>query len=460
MWQAIRCVLSIVVCLECATTEMAAESMSLTAEIRKAILDYPEIPVPLERLRAAGPAALDELFQLRGDLELATSDERDPGRSADLRHQIDRLNSIIDLVGRQRYCSRSRLYWYTDFEQAKEAAQSSGKPILSLRMLGRLDEDFSCANSRFFRTTLYANAEISQLLRENFVLHWQSVRPVPKVTIDFGDGRKLERTLTGNSIHYMLTPDGDVVEALPGLYGPKAFLRNISAGLELARRVAALPPAERQNALAAHHATEFVRINESWESDLARVRLAPPSLAAVSQPRLAPNSGAPQPPANAAVVIARPKGGVEWPLVRAALPLATSPANLEDDRIWEAIAALHAEDAAIDDASRELIRSQNPTAARAGLVAITKRKVEDPLLQMVRTFESSIAVDTVKNEYRLHRQIHQWLLDASYRPGIAELNERVYAELFLTPSSDPWLGLAPADIYTALPNGGVVPSAK
>jgi hypothetical protein len=34
------------------------------------------------------------------------------------------------------------------------------------------------------------------------------------------------------------------------------------------------------------------------------------------------------------------------------------------------------------------------------------------------------------------------------------LNEWVYAELFLTPSSDPWLGLAPRDMYTALDGNG------
>lgn len=34
------------------------------------------------------------------------------------------------------------------------------------------------------------------------------------------------------------------------------------------------------------------------------------------------------------------------------------------------------------------------------------------------------------------------------------LNEWVYATLFLTPSSDPWLGLAPRDVYTALDNDG------
>jgi hypothetical protein len=33
-------------------------------------------------------------------------------------------------------------------------------------------------------------------------------------------------------------------------------------------------------------------------------------------------------------------------------------------------------------------------------------------------------------------------------------NERVYAELFLTPGSDPWLGLVSPDTYLALTPGG------
>ena len=45
--------------------------------------------------------------------------------------------------------------------------------------------------------------------RDKFVLHWQSVRPVPKVRIDFGNGRTLEKTLTGNSLHLVLDSDGD-----------------------------------------------------------------------------------------------------------------------------------------------------------------------------------------------------------------------------------------------------------
>ena len=39
---------------------------------------------------------------------------------------------------------------------------------------------------------------------------------------------------------------------------------------------------------------------------------------------------------------------------------------------------------------------------------------------------------------------------------VAAFNEKVYAELFITPKSDPWLGLLPSDVYTGLENGGVV----
>jgi hypothetical protein len=72
----------------------------------------------------------------------------------------------------------------------------------------------------------------------------------------------------------------------------------------------------------------------------------------------------------------------------------------------------------------------------------------------VANFQRSIAVDTLRNEYLLHRQIHNWLAQANSSLAIDTLNERVYAELFLTPSSDPWLGLVPAATYTALPADG------
>jgi hypothetical protein len=177
----------------------------------------------LASLRQRGPSAMDEIATLRNDLQAQLAQQNDKAAYDALQSRITALNELMDQVGGAKYCSASQLYWYTDFAQAQAAAADQHKPILCLRMMGKLDEEFSCANSRFFRTTLYANAEISKTLRDSFILHWGSVRPVPKVTIDFGDGRKLERTLTGNSAHYVVAADGRVLDGLPGLYGPQAF---------------------------------------------------------------------------------------------------------------------------------------------------------------------------------------------------------------------------------------------
>ena len=40
-------------------------------------------------------------------------------------------------------------------------------------------------------------------------------------------------------------------------------------------------------------------------------------------------------------------------------------------------------------------------------------------------------------------QVHDWFATGHASSDADALNERVYAELFLTPSSDPWLGLIP-----------------
>jgi hypothetical protein len=141
----------------------------------------------------------------------------------------------LDAVCAQKDAHTSLLYWFTDLDAAIAEARRTAKPILSLRLLGRLDEELSCANSRFFRKLLYPDARINQVLRQDFVLHWQSVRPVPKVTLDFGNGRRIERTLTGNSAHLVLDSHGRVVDALPGLVSREAFLELLAQARTFAR---------------------------------------------------------------------------------------------------------------------------------------------------------------------------------------------------------------------------------
>jgi hypothetical protein len=409
----------------------------------------------VQRLRESGPVALSELFEYRETLLGTINENAQEDFTVELRDELTRLDDVIDRVGGQKYCTASKLYWYTDLEQAKAVAEASGKPILSLRMLGKLTDEYSCANSRFFRTTLYANDEISKMLREQYVLHWKSVRPVPKVTIDFGDGRKLERTLTGNSIHYVLDFSGRTIDALPGLYGPQAFVERLNLAREAWKQSSSVDANQRDKVLYAYHLNRLSEIESNWTSDLQRAKqfMNAQGLQSAVPPQLAQPGAAP--PVEVATRRALPKAAVEMPMLRA-LKLAQLDADTSDE-LWNAIGRLHAEDAMLDEASVTLIQRQNPTAFQAGQVAITKRVVENPLLRLVRNLQSSIALDTVRNEYQLHRKIHEWFVAQDAEPMEVEaLNERVYAELFLTPSSDPWLGLVPANTYTALKNNGIV----
>ncbi|WP_019500226.1 hypothetical protein [Pseudanabaena sp. PCC 6802] len=347
----------------------------------------------------------------------------------------ERLRKVLDQICQQKDCDMSRLYWYTDLEQAKAAAKTSNKPILSLRLLGYLDEDLSCANSRFFRTVLYPNAEISQYLRDRFILHWQSVRPVPKVTIDFGDGRKLQRTLTGNSIHYILDSEGRTVDALPGLYAPKAFYHNLAIAEQAALQSSKLAGNDRTQWLRSYHSDRLNVLQTNWRSDLVRLGIAYQPLLASSQVESNLTS---TPDAEIAGRRAIAKSAPEIPLLRrtrSSSVLASNNDKLTDTQ-WQRMAALNAREVKLDDNSQALMRR--------------KLSSQSSFPQVLANFERAIAQDTVRNEYLFHARLHQWLAEGTAENNLNALNERVYSELFLTPSSDRWLGLSARDVYTGI----------
>jgi hypothetical protein len=402
-------------------------------------VDTPEFTQLAAKLRQPGPEGL--AIALRQYRDASDHVER------------TRFRFLVDQVAGQRDATVSKLYWYTDFEQAKQAAAETGRPILSLHMLGKLTDEFSCANSRFFRTALYANKEISDYLRDNFVLHWESVRPVPRVTVDFGDGRKLERTITGNSAHYVLDSQGRPLDVLPGLYGPKAFAAWLQRAHDYERRMVNVAEEQRHSWLTSYHREQLAAVNEALRSDLAvhAANLLQDSNAAAPTKSLQQQA---KPTAREAAFRAVTKTAVEAPLVAPFVP-ANDALQAQGDELWRRIAATRADQSKLDEASINLICGENPTAVEAGGRAAGKFRVEDPIVRMLRNFEEAMALDAVKNEYLLHRQIHQWYLDGTASADVRALNERVYAELFLTPSSDPWLGLAPGDVYTALDGCGL-----
>jgi hypothetical protein len=85
---------------------------------------------------------------------------------------------------------------------------------------------------------LFADPKVRAFVAANFVPAWESVRAVPTVTIDFGGGRTLKRTVNGNVATYICAPDGRVVDILPGLSTPEAFLQDLRSARFLATRPA------------------------------------------------------------------------------------------------------------------------------------------------------------------------------------------------------------------------------
>ncbi|MBL8877021.1 MAG: thioredoxin family protein [Phycisphaerae bacterium] len=426
---------------------------------------------------ASGPARLSAL--------LAQYDA-DPGSIS---------TSAIDAAAGQYGAVWSRLYWHRTLEDAQVQARAEGKPILYLRMMGKLTDEYSCANSRFFRTVLYTNEAVSKLLRDKFVLVWESERPVPVITVDYGDGRTLKRTITGNSIHYVLNSDGRIVDALPGLYDPVAFARIIG-------RAGFIASEGSDSAIVAHLNDSLSRLDDAFSNDAFAAGIVPDATpiprrvmahvdnaisrtagkSTVEGPFLPPmrtelaktapapkaddamratmsKSGGerrlllattppqPQPEALNAQSIAETKYLAEAPLTRVAAQV--SPDQIGNDwQTWQRLAALHLRDAQLDARSLALIQNQNVGASPRDLDAT------------IQSFQSSLAADTVRNNYEFRPRVLQWLLDSGVRATPRDMNERVYGELFLTPRSDPWLGLAPENTYTALTNEGCSIAAK
>jgi hypothetical protein len=369
-------------------------------------------------LRAAGPQALVAVLHAR--------------RQADPERTDVRWDALVDEVAQQRDASWSELFWYTGLTRAKAAAASSGRPILSLRLMGELTDEYSCANSRFFRTALYSHPEVARWLRSNFVLHWSSERPVPKVTVDFGDGRVLQRTVTGNSAHYVLDAEGRPIDVVPGLYGPDAFRDALEESLELHAALVE-DPEHRERTLRRHHDAEVDEAVAVVHERLRGRRITRRKLrASMLEPQWVDTSAA------AAAPRALSKAVVERRLVE---EIGGEQVVMTTDGWWSVAGAVPAR---LHARSVELIAGERPDLEDVG--------------ELVRALEDSIALDTARNEYGLRVRIHAWFAAATPPDDFEALNARVYNELFLTPRDDAWLGLLERDVYTGLEHNGVTPA--
>jgi len=86
-------------------------------------------------------------------------------------------------------------------------------------------------------------------MSREFECAWESVRPVPRVAIDFGDGHRLERTLHGNIVTYLCTSAGEVFDLIPGLVDAGEYVRRLDQALRLERAAqwSALMPTDQRS---------------------------------------------------------------------------------------------------------------------------------------------------------------------------------------------------------------------
>jgi hypothetical protein len=287
--------------------------------------------------------------------------------------------------------------------------------------------------------------------------------------------------ITGNSIHYVLDADGTVLDALPGLYGAAAFLAELKQSEGLSGRDVL--------ALRRWHGSQGERICQVWLFSAMQIGMYGPAIgdqkfmtqafaeAFPKRPALPPDAEMRK------FIDQRPvaKSMVENPISqrigaapqRAAPPQAVSPspslasaaelshkplADRMTNELWEQMANIAFYDGRLDESSQRLMMAKLPReSVRPDDRAFLKSQEETPYSRTLERFEHAIALDTVRNQYLFHTQIHQWLEEDTtdhLRRDVEALNKRVYSELFLTPDHDAWLGLVPDDTYTALEKDG------
>lgn len=253
---------------------------------------------------------------------------------------------------------------------------------------------------------LFSNKAVANVINENFVAGWENVRNVPKVTIDFGDGRTLKRTLNGNIATYLCTPDGRVFDIIPGLYDAPTYMARLEEGLRFYRAARDLPDLKR--AVVAYH-----RARASGQPSLREVEIR----AAFS------------------------KGIVEQPIKRALNRWVAT------DRSIEPIAKIEKQ----PEMRFAISKSRVEAPVKKALKMDTgKLRVESPVkesMKIDRTPSKPAKEDTLKKDTRNNETIRMAGVRALMiekplaTPG--SLTRRVYKEILHTDLDDPYLGLAP-----------------
>jgi hypothetical protein len=115
---------------------------------------------------------------------------------------------------------------------------------------------------------LFSSADIAEYINTTFEPAWESVRPAPIVTIDFGDGHKVTRTLNGNIATSVCDANGFVYDTLPGIYTPEEYRKQLDQFRLLSRYVHIPFGQKPEDALKAYHARQAERLRDEQPPDV------------------------------------------------------------------------------------------------------------------------------------------------------------------------------------------------
>lgn len=107
---------------------------------------------------------------------------------------------------------------------------------------------------------LFSHEELSAFVSATFEPVWEKVRAAPQVTVDFGDGRVVRRTLHGNVLTWVLDAEGRAIDVLPGVMTTAAYRARLEEAALLAAWTASLPEDERASRLRGAHAEQARRV--------------------------------------------------------------------------------------------------------------------------------------------------------------------------------------------------------
>lgn len=218
---------------------------------------------------------------------------------------------------------------------------------------------------------LFSNERVATFLNSTFEPVWESVRPVPIVRIDFGNGHALTRTLHGNIASYVCTADGLVLDVLPGIYTPEGYQDALQDLALLARQCQRRDSAARAALVRSYHERLAVALRNGQDSPRLSAMLA---------------------------MVPVGKGRIERPVERvlAGKPAGEQPAveTPEDLARWEALV----EDTRLNEKARRLVIHEH--LARTGLAApsalsrwlyreVLHADLDDPYLGLGKTLLAS-----------------------------------------------------------------------